>query len=145
MTASDLNEGGSSADADTHRATVWVVLGSSGQWSDWTQWVVAVYADEQDAKDHVGYVTERVRLALADMPEIDFDNYEETKGPHEAWVERLKAIDPDADEYDQPHYTAREVPFFAKSTTAPETVAVGMEGEARNAPKAPPSRATGEA
>jgi hypothetical protein len=122
---------------DTHRATVWVVLGSSGQWSDWTQWVVAVYADEQDAKDHVGSVTERVRLALADMPEIDFDNYEETKGPHEAWVERLKEIDPRADEYDQPHYTACEVPFIAKATTAAETVSVGMEPEGRNAPSLP--------
>ena len=30
-------------------------------------------------------------------------------------------------------------------TTAPETVSVGMEGEARNAPNPPPSRATGEA
>lgn len=117
---------GSSADADTHRATAWVVLGSSGQWSDWNQWAVAVYANEQAAKDYVGSITEAVRLAMADMPEIDFDNYEESKGPHEAWAERLRAIDPEADEYDQPHYTAVEVPFFALATTAAPSDAVGM-------------------
>ena len=100
-------------------ATAWVVLGSSGQWSDWSQWAVAVFSDEQGAKDFVGSMTAAIRAVIAEEPDAAYDDDGEHTPEYTAWLDRLAAIDGAADQYDQPHYTAVEVPLHiaAKATS----------------------------
>lgn len=111
--------------------TAWVILGSSGQWSDWSQWPVAVVLDEQAAKDEVGRLSAAARELWAERPSLgDEDDWDEYEPLLQAWAARVTALDPLADEYGQPAYTAREVPLFsADAATAPDKLA-GYEGEA---------------
>lgn len=117
--------------------TAWVVLGSSGQWSDWSQWPVAAFTDEQAAKDYVGNISARVREHFAKKPEMTDVSYDSGKWDRamKRWRAKGNRIDPMADEYDQPNYTAQEVPFFAETTTASS---VGTERSGVN-PKDPTS------
>jgi len=110
-------EGGSSLEK------VWVVLGSSGQWSDWTQWAVCACDTEQGAKDRVGELTHEIRSWLAKKPEPDDGEeweefYDRSESERAAWVEALKDIDPLADEHDEPRYTAVEVDFLSSAKPA---------------------------
>lgn len=110
---------------NTQPATAWIVLGSSGQWSDWSQWPVAVYVDEQAAKDYVGSITAAIRQVMSEEPEAAYDENDERTPVYEAWLARLAAINGQADQYDQPHYTAREVPLFLKTTPPAADTQVG--------------------
>jgi hypothetical protein len=169
MTASDLNEGGSSADADTQPATVKPVVSghTPGPW------------DYVPANEHHGpYVTTDYGSTVADLYMLSKPRpweTDQTPKPihflHEmadanarliaAAPEMLEALKdaeaglsfagadvvvPEGTFVPTPTLALRAVrAAIAKATTAPETVSVGMEGEARNAPNSPPSRATGEA
>lgn len=108
--------------------TAWVVLGSSGQWSDWLQWPVAILMDEQAAKDEVGRLSAAARELWSERPSLsEDDDWDEYEPRLAKWAERLAALDPTADEYDQPAYTAREVPFIATTTTALSLTLTGDE------------------
>lgn len=112
--------------------TAWVVLGSSGQWSDWSQWPVAVILDEVAAKDEVARLSAASRQLWSERPEPHYDeNDMPTEGCDvalEAWAQRVSALDPGADEYDQPNYTACAVPL--RTTTPPSQAQDGYEADA---------------
>lgn len=103
-------------------STAWVVLGSSGQWSDWSQWAICVCDTEQRAKDRVGELSAAVRVHYAGKPELEFGEDDRFTKRYERkaarWAKDMRAIDPDADEYDQPNYRATEVPFLRGHTDA---------------------------
>lgn len=109
---------GSSAARIPTEQTAWVVLGSSGQWSDWSQWPVEVHLDEQAAKDAVVSREAAIREVMAVEPSDAYTDDDEHTPEYKAWLERLRTVDPQADQYDQPHYTAREVPLVAPTTAA---------------------------
>lgn len=95
----------------------YLVLGSSGEYSDWSQWPVAVYYDEAQAHRHAELADAEVRRRVAAMPEeprevpnepnpfdAHFDGEEDAR-----WVYG----------YDNINYTAVEVPFRGNAPKVP--------------------------
>jgi hypothetical protein len=103
--------------------SAWVVLGSSGQWSDWSQWVVCVCADEQTAKDRVGALSSAIRTHYAKRPPaLDPEDLRPARRTEEseAWSAALEAIDSEATEYEEPTYRATEAPFYPATYRIPD-------------------------
>lgn len=66
------NQGSVAGEADKGSATpsgVWVVMGSTGEYSDRGEWSVFAFAREQAAKDYVGLLTHTYRAAGGDAGE----------------------------------------------------------------------------
>lgn len=108
-------------------ATAWVVLGSSGQWSDWSQWAVCVCLDEQTAKDRVGELSSATRIHWAAKPgpgdDETFDDWwdrPKREAQMAAWEAGCAAIDERADTSDQSNYRACEVPLVAEAAGTAE-------------------------
>lgn len=61
---------------------VWIVHGTSGEWSDRTEWCIEAHTDETRAKDRVAELTALARELAAAYPEVseeawESENYEE--------------------------------------------------------------------
>lgn len=118
--------------------TAWVVLGSSGQWSDWSQWPVAVYLDEAEAKGFVERQEAAIREVLAQEPSDPYDANDDYTPAYSAWLDRLRAVDGNADQYEQPHYTARAVPLRTTPTPSQAQDGYGAARSEAECEKEPP-------
>ena len=60
---------------------IYVVMGTTGEYSDRTEWTIAAYSDEEEAKKHVELATERALIEEANseingwdyQPKNDYD------------------------------------------------------------------------
>ena len=97
--------------------TAWVVLGSSGQYSDWSQWIVEVHDSEEAAKDRAVAMGQAYRLLLDERPKETYTDDGNACPEYVAWCSKVRDLDSFADEYDEPNYTAREAPFIRKESS----------------------------
>jgi uncharacterized membrane protein YebE (DUF533 family) len=87
------------------KASVHLVVGSTGEYSDHSQWNVAAYTTREQAEEHVRRLNEMVAATKADGG-MDWDG----RG---AVAERVrKTLDPDCDiDYTGVEYEIQEVPL----------------------------------
>ena len=98
--------------------TIWVVHGSTGEYSDRYEWSVKAFVDEESAKNYVLFLTrERQKL-----PTQDWD----TRGE----VERLmRAIDPCfSEDYTGTHWFVSSVPLSLRLFEIPPDGPKGQDG-----------------
>lgn len=70
------------AGEELREKVVWIVHGTSGEWSDRTEWCIEAHTDETRAKDRVAELTALARELAAAYPEVseeawESENYEE--------------------------------------------------------------------
>ena len=61
---------------------VFVVIGSTGEYSDRTEWVVCAYKDEELAKQHVVLAKQRAQEIRVTRNDLVFPYHRESKAPY---------------------------------------------------------------
>lgn len=83
---------------------VWVVYGSTGEFSDWTVWIVAVYSNEEQAREHARLADEYSK-DVAEQADNDWE-YDVSKAQAENPYDRGCRID-----YNGATYNVQEHPL----------------------------------
>lgn len=96
--------------------TIYVVEGSTGEYSDWTTWIVCAYENEQTARQHVERAEAEVRERKEHLRGIgDGLGHADYHRKRDAWIKanppRWDTVrDQDDDWSEEINYTATAVP-----------------------------------
>lgn len=72
---------------------IYVVQGSTGEYSDHTEWLVCAFQDQDKAKSHVEYLSMLARHAMQECETAGLNNYHWDEQPS---GKMLRLADPDA-------------------------------------------------
>jgi hypothetical protein len=87
--------------------TIYVVTGSSGEYSDWTKWLVAAYEDEQAARHHAERADAAVHLKLEKTRSMSYTERDEWGTTHpNPWDEEHRRYEWDT------AYTVEAIAFY---------------------------------